>query len=450
MALETTSLPLNEQILGSNAERATYSQTDYDEFVTQNLRRNYTGHFLHGVFGMTGFRLINTPTFVPSYIHTISGSDYWVGIATSLQQIGAIISPIIGAAKIEHREKVIGAAGLFGALMRVQLLALAVSAWFLAEELALYAAILFLFLFGFFLGPQRVAFQHLLAKVIPIRMRGRLQAWRNFIGGIVAAAVSYYAGSWFISQNVLGNGYATTFFVAFAFTTLGLIAIQTILREPVAVSVHEEKPLKARFKELPAIFTSDKGFRWFVVARLLAMGNRIGLPFIFLFAMASLGLSVEKDLAAYGSALAVFSIAFMAADTVSNLAWGYLSDLTGFRLTFILGVIVNILGMVLLLNANSYLSLVSAFALVGAAQSGIFMSATNIILEFGTSEDAPMRMALTNTAEGLMGASAPLIGTLVTVAWGYEATFMVTAICLVAALLVVVLRVDEPRNREKD
>lgn len=447
MAAETTSMPLNEQIVGSNAEHAEYSQAAYDQFVKENLPRNYAGHFLHGVFGMTGFRLINTPTFVPSYIHTISGADYWVGIATSLQQIGAIISPIVGAAKIEHREKVIGAAGLFGALMRVQLLALAISAWFLTEDLALYAALLFLFLFGFFLGPQRVAFQHLLAKVIPIRMRGRLQAWRNFIGGIVAAAVSFYAGSWFISQNVLGNGYATTFFVAFMFTTLGLIAIQAILREPVAVSVHAEKPLKARFKELPAIFSSDKGFRWFVIARLLAMGNRIGMPFIFLFAMASLGMSPEKDLAAYGAALAAFSVTFMAADTVSNLVWGYLSDLAGFRLTFILGVLVNILGMIILLNAETYFALIAAFALVGAAQAGIFMSSTNIILEFGVSEDAPMRMALTNTAEGLMGAAAPIIGTLVTVTWGYEATFVVTAVCLAAALLVVLSRVDEPRNR---
>jgi hypothetical protein len=63
----------------------------YDQFVEDNLKRNYAGHYVHGMLGMTGFRLVNTPTFVPAYIHSISGSDFWVGIATSLQQLGQIV-----------------------------------------------------------------------------------------------------------------------------------------------------------------------------------------------------------------------------------------------------------------------------------------------------------------------------------------------------------------------
>ena len=76
----------------------------YDKFVEDNLRRNYIGHFMHGMLGMTGFRLVNTPTFVPAYLHSISGSDFWVGIGTSLQQLGMIVSPIVGASQIEHRK----------------------------------------------------------------------------------------------------------------------------------------------------------------------------------------------------------------------------------------------------------------------------------------------------------------------------------------------------------
>jgi hypothetical protein len=78
----------------------------YDKFVEDNLKRNYLGHYVHGMLGMTGFRLVNTPTFVPAYLHSISGSDFWVGIGTSLQQLGMIVSPIIGASQIEHRKRV--------------------------------------------------------------------------------------------------------------------------------------------------------------------------------------------------------------------------------------------------------------------------------------------------------------------------------------------------------
>src|SRR5690348_9849933 len=79
----------------------------YDKFVMDNLKRNYAGHYVHGMLGMTGFRLVNTPTFVPAYLHSISGSDFWVGIGTSLQQLGGIVSPIIGAQQIEHRKKIL-------------------------------------------------------------------------------------------------------------------------------------------------------------------------------------------------------------------------------------------------------------------------------------------------------------------------------------------------------
>ncbi|MEZ6029501.1 MAG: hypothetical protein R3C46_07090 [Hyphomonadaceae bacterium] len=141
----------------------------YDQFVRDNLKRNYIGHFLHGMLGMTGFRLVNTPTFVPAYIHSISGSDFWVGIGTSLQQLGGIVSPIVGASQVEHRKRILPVSVTLGFLMRLQILGLAISGWFLAGPPALVFALLFLFLLGVFQG--RSASLSSLAKVIPIRLR---------------------------------------------------------------------------------------------------------------------------------------------------------------------------------------------------------------------------------------------------------------------------------------
>ena len=198
---------------------------------------------------MTGFRLVNTPTFVPAYIHSISGSDAWVGIAQSLQQLGAIVSPIIGASQVEHRKRILPVSVTLGLLMRLQILGLAISGWFLTGSWALALALLFLFLLGFFQGPQRVAFQLLLAKVIPIRLRGRLQAWRNLTGGLIAATLSYFAGSWLVASHVGGNGYATTFFVSFVLTSLGLSALQLLMREPEPPTVRARTTLRERLRE---------------------------------------------------------------------------------------------------------------------------------------------------------------------------------------------------------
>ena len=52
----------------------------------------------------------------------------------------------------------------------------------------------------------------------------------------------------------------------------------------------------------------------------------------------------------------------------------------------------------------------AAFVGIGAAQSAYVMGSTNIVMEYGHSHDVPMRMALSNTAEGAVGALAPLVG----------------------------------------
>jgi len=150
----------------------------YEGYVWRNLRRNYAGHFVHGMLGMTGFRLVNAPTFIPAYLHLISGSDFFVSLGASLQQLGGVISPIAGAAQIEHRKRILPVSMFLGTMMRVQILGIALAGWFLGGTPLLVAVLLFLFLLGLFSGPQGVAFQFLLAKMIPITRRGQLQGWR--------------------------------------------------------------------------------------------------------------------------------------------------------------------------------------------------------------------------------------------------------------------------------
>ncbi len=419
----------------------------YDRFVEDNLRRNYIGHFLHGMLGMTGFRLVSTPTFVPAYLHSISGSDFWVGIGTSLQQLGMIVSPIVGASQIEHRKKILPVSVTLGLLMRLQILGLAISGWFMAGPAALFFALLFLFLLGLFQGPQRVAFQMLLAKVIPIRLRGRLQAWRNLIGGFIAALLSYFAGSWLIANHVWGNGYATTFFVSFVLTSLGLTALQVMMREPEPPTVRARTRLRERMKDFPSLMRDDRGFAWFMVARTFVMGSRIGQPFLFLYAAYVLGINALTDATRFGTTLAILSFAYMGADTVSNLVWGYLSDRQGFRSTFLYSTAINIIGVGAMMFGNSIETFGFAFFLIGIGQSGFMMSTANIVLEYGHPHDVPMRMALSNTAEGAVGALAPLIGAGLVIVWGYEASLWATIATMATALVIAMWKMEEPRRR---
>jgi MFS family permease len=137
----------------------------------------------------------------------------------------------------------------------------------------------------------------------------------------------------------------------------------------------------------------------------------------------------------------------MGADTVTNLVWGYLSDRGGFHSTFVIAMAINLLSVATLMLSTSFPMMVIAFFGIGAAQSGYLMSSTNIVIEFGHRHDVPMRMALSNTAEGLMGSLAPLLGGLLAVSFGYKAAFLATLVSVAIALVILVWKVDEPRRR---
>ena len=79
------------------------AERDYQQQVVRALPRNFAVHLVHGLLGQTGFRLVNTPTFVPAYFLLLSGgSDLAVGLALSLAALGAAITPLMGASLIGH------------------------------------------------------------------------------------------------------------------------------------------------------------------------------------------------------------------------------------------------------------------------------------------------------------------------------------------------------------
>ncbi|HZZ37219.1 MAG TPA: MFS transporter [Caulobacteraceae bacterium] len=428
------------------------AEAKYDKFVWDNLPRNFVAHFLHGMLGMTGFRLFNAPTFLPAYLHMLSGSDFIVGLGQSLQMVGGVVSPIVGAAHIEHRKRVLPVSMLMGTLMRLPMLGIALAGWFLKgqTQALLVSTMLFLFLMGIFSGAQGVAFQMLMAKVIPIARRGRLQAYRNIVGGAVAAGLSWAAGKWLIGSNALGNGYATTFFLAVVLTSVGLSLLAVLMREPEPPTVRERARIIDRIRDFPGLIASDRSFGFFMLAQLCSSAGRIAAPFYILSAGHVIPLT--------GGALANMSLAFLGADTLTNMIWGVSGDRFGFRSTFIASLGLWIAATAVLIATpilpgvgpfGAHFWIFVAFFGLGSAQSGQMMSSSTMVLEFGTREDMAMRLAFTQTAQGLTSALGPLLGGLIAGVLGYNVLFGVSMGFLMMGLMILIFLVQEPRGRRE-
>jgi MFS family permease len=413
------------------------SHLDEGDPVKRHLLRNSVAQVLHGVFGQTGFRLVEAPTFLPAFLFGLSGSDLVVGVARSLQGLGTVISPVIGASLIGHRPRILSVALGTHALMRLQILGMALAGFFLGTEATVMAFITLMTLMGFFQGMSQVTVHSLRAKVIPVNRRGIVSGARNFFAGIASASVAYAAGAYFIDNNVLGNGYSSIFLLAFIIATLGLGAL-AITKEPSATSLRpQESPLGTLSRILP-LLREDRAFKRFFIARALGSFGRGALPFYILFA----GTRMEVT----GEMLGLVTTVWMLTSSSGNIFWGAIADRKGYRVILIATLALWTASHVYILFAETLSDLITFFVIMGVASGGFNQAGQNMVLEFGRPEDLSLRIAASGTAVNVIASVGPFLGGLVVVTWSYLSLFMLTAVLQLAALLVIVLWVPEPRS----
>ncbi len=194
-----------------------------------------------------------------------------------------------------------------------------------------------------------------------------------------------------------------------------------------------------RMRELIPMLRADPDFLYFMVARTFAIASRVAQPFYIVYVGKTIGFS--------GDVVGTMSLAFLGADTVMSLGWGYLADHFGFRSNFIIALLFWIASTIMLMSVSSPLLLFVAFFGLGAGNSGYQMSAQNIVFEFGHRDDMAMRLAFSNTAESVMSAAGPLLGGVIAAGFGYFAVFWVAIACEAVALVLLVTLVAEPRKK---
>jgi MFS family permease len=416
--------------------------------VNKHLKRNYFALLLHGVFGMTGFRLLQAPTFLPAYLYVLSNSPTAVGFVLAAQHIGATLASLPGGNMISHRKKVVPIFMWVGGAMRVAVLGISIAGFgvtgfmlfgmkvpsFLPDHtVALWTIGICLLLFGAFNGMQSVAFQFTVSKLIPVAVRGRLMGFRNFFAGIVAAAVAYMGGGYFIEHNLLGNGYAATFFLAFILTAIGLLGLKQI-REPEPPSVQAAKPLMERLKDLPRQ-TRTPGFRRYLVGSTLASLAIAAAPFYILHVKQELAASGEA-LGGYG--LGVLTISFMLLPTFVSPIWGILGDRFGNSWTFAGSIAIWAVFLVFLLIApTSLFWLAIVFSGLGVGIGGLQIAGQNLLLEYGSRDDQPMMIALASMIASAMFALGPILGGALAEATSYTVMFLVAIVIKAGAVWVI-------------
>ena len=408
------------------------------EDIQQDLRRNILVQLAHGMLGQTGFRLFNAPTFLPVYLYTLSGSEFFVGLARSLQAAGQVLTPVVGASLVGHRPRMLKVSLLTGALMRLQILCVALSGLFLGSTHAgALAVVFFLTMMGIFQGMSGVIINSLRAKVIPVNRRGFVTGWRNFLAGGTTAALSYFAGSYFIDHQLLGNGYAALFLLAFVITSLGLVAL-AFTREPEATTLRARENILESYRALPGLLRNNPPFARFFMVSAMGSFGRMAMPFYILYARSQMHIS--------GAMLGSLTTLWMLTSTGCNLIWGNIADRHGYRIVMILTLGIWALAHVELLLSTSIIGILAFFILIGTAVGGFNQARQNLVLELGDDQDIPLRVATSNMAVNAIGTIGPLLGGVIAAAWGQPIIFVLCIVTQVVALVILVGWVPEPRR----
>ena len=414
------------------------AEAQFQEEVAKNLTRNYVSQLAHGMLAMTGFRLVNAPTFVPAYLFLLSGSTTVVGIALAAQHLGAFVSSVFGATAVEHRRHIVELGLRYGWMMRFSVLGLALAGFFaLPAMVEVYVFAVFLCLLGVFSGMQNVLWNVLLTKTIPPDRRGMLIGLRNFLGGLTASGVAYVGGKYLVESNAFGNGYATTFLLAFVLTAAGLTLLY-LVREPEAPSVRSPVSVRERLADIPFLLTQDRAFAIYFWAQSLATLGTLALPFYVLFAGQTVGLT--------GGILASITLAFLFSQTVANLGWGALADRLGFKAVFVPSLLLWAGATVALVYAKEPSAILFCFVGIGAGYSGFLIAAQNMVLEFGSRADLPLRIAMVNSAQSLVQVVGAVAGGQMAQSLGFEVVFGAAVIAKLAAAGMLWFYVREPRQ----
>ncbi|MCH2337147.1 MAG: MFS transporter [Pseudomonadales bacterium] len=390
------------------------------------------------MFGQTGMRLVSAPTFMPAYLFALSGSEFVVGLTRAMQAAGTVVSPIIGASTVGHRRKVLSATLATAAMMRLQILGLALAGFFLGQRALLPAIIVFLTLMGFFQGMAQVTMNTLRARVIPVHRRGFVSGARNFLAGLTSAGVSYLAGAYVLENDLLGNGYGTVFLIAFGIASCGLGAL-AMTRETETTALRPRESTRQALQAIPGLLRDNPEFAKFFIARALGSFGRMALPFYILYA----GTRMELT----GTVLGILTTVWMITSSTSNLLWGLLADRRGYRIVMIATLTIWMLSHVQLLFVESLPGIIAFFVVMGIPSGGFNQSGQNMVLEFGSSEDIPIRLAASGSSVNFVGAIGPLLGGLIVWTLSYPALFIITIGLQLAGLVILVRWVPEPRRK---
>ncbi len=420
-------------------------QSEQDALVTfeDEVKRNYRWNFNVNLLGWTFFLMGNSfasiNTVLPAFARHLTSSNFLIGLIPCLKTLGLFLPQILIAnftQKLKRNKYLILSAGLgeripwFFLFLAVLLLSSSSSSILLVTFFVFYA------LLCFSGGMQHVAWQDMVAKLIPLKGRGRFFGWGHFLGGGMGIFGAFLA-IYLLRSYPFPKNFALCFLFAFFATAVSYVSF-IFLREPTYPMKGKESSFREYFRSFPSLLKKDKNFSSFLIAGAFLSSGPMATSFFAVHAMNKLTLP--------DSQIGVFTLLLLGGQTISSILWGYLGDKKGYKLVMELGSLLTILSIFFAIFSSSIYLFYIVFFVFGWAFSAYNISSLGVVLEFSTPEMRPTYIALSNTIRATFMSLSPLLGGFLADRVGFPFVFVLTIFVLLAGILYLMSFVKEPRN----
>jgi len=408
--------------------------------IEQNLRHNFVVNVVDGGFFGLALGFASRVAVVPLFVASLTDSTVIIGLIGSLQDIGWQLPQLLTSNYVAGLRRYKRATLLLSIHERVPFIGLAIAAALLpvlGPQVTLMLTLLLLSWQALGGGFTATPWQSMIGKIMPSNRRG------TFYGAQASAVALMTSIGVVLAGLILVRVPAPTNYVlCFALAAIGMgisFYYLSLTREPESDFV--ERPhenMRAFFHRLGDILKRDLNVRWFVAARLLAQFAVMAVSFYSIYGVRHFSLD--------GSTVGLMAGVLTLAQMVAAPLFGSLGDRWGHRPVFALGMGAATLSALIVALAPSFHWMYLAFALSGAANGVLWTTIMAFTCDFGTLEERPYYIGLTNTLVAPATITAPIIGGWIADTFGFQFTFLTATACGVMSIAVLLFALRNPAD----
>ena len=407
-----------------------------DAILTRNLTRNFVFNVLDGTAFVFGVSLISRYTVLPLFVSQLSDERWLQGLIPALTYTGWFLPALFVAPFVASRprRKPLLQIATLGERLPYLALGLILLFWPGLSNTALLVLLFTIYgIYTFSGGIAMIAWQDLIARLIPERRWGTFFGLQFGLGGVLgtagAALATTILATWPFPQN-----FGILALICFGAQVVSYIFLSLTVEPPQQVAPRQ--PMLAFLGGVGPLLRRNHAFRRYLFCRGAIALGLVGHSFLT-------GAALERFHPSPAE-IGVFTGVLVAVQALAQLGLGALSDRWGHKQVLELSTGVGMLALLLAVFAPTASWFLFIFALVGIAQAGYQLAGFTLVFSFSTPAERPTYIGVANTTLTPVAALGPLLAGVLAEVAGYGALFAVLLAIGLAGLLGLHWHVPAP------